>query len=83
MDEAELRGCERTARGKGLALSEWVRQTLRSARQNEPGSSPERKLTAIRAAAQHRFPAPDIDQMLGEIDRGYGQTLPDLEGLAD
>jgi hypothetical protein len=77
MSESELKGYERTARGKGMALSAWVRQTLRSARQSEPGSSPEKKLMAIRAAARHRFPAPDIDQMIAEIERGYHQDLAD------
>ncbi len=26
---------------------------------------------ALRAAAHHSFPAPDIDQMLREIEKGY------------
>jgi hypothetical protein len=77
MSESELKGYERTARAKGMPLSAWVRQTLRAERQNEPGSPPEKKLAAIRAAAQHRFPSPDIDQMLDEIARGYAQGLPD------
>jgi hypothetical protein len=77
MSESELKGYERIARAKGMALSAWVRQTLRAERQNEPGTSPERKLVAIRAAAQHRFPAPDVDQMLAEIARGYRQDLAD------
>jgi hypothetical protein len=77
MSESELKGYERTARAKGMPLSAWVRQTLRAERQNEPGSSPEKRLAAIRAAAQHRFPSPDIDQMLAEIARGYAQGLPD------
>jgi hypothetical protein len=77
MGESELKGYERIARAKGMPLSAWVRQTLRAERQSEPDSSPEKKLAAIRAAAQHRFPAPDIDRMLAEIARGYGQGLPD------
>jgi len=51
MSESELKGYERTARAKGMTLSAWARQTLRAGRQNEPGSSPEKKLMAIRAAA--------------------------------
>ncbi len=77
MGESELKGYERAARAQGVALSAWVRQVLRAARQNEPGSSPEKKLTAIRAAARHRFPAPDIDQMIAEIEGSYHQDLGD------
>jgi hypothetical protein len=76
MSEAELRAYERTARAKKVPLSEWVRQALRVAREMEPGISADKKLGAIRAAAQHQFPAPDIEQMLGEIERGYGQGQP-------
>jgi hypothetical protein len=77
MSESELKGYERAARAKGMTLSAWARQTLRAGRQSEPGSSPEKKLTAIRAAAQHHFPAPDIDQMISEIEHGYGQGMDD------
>ncbi len=30
------------------------------------------KLRAVRAASRHEFPTADIDEMLGEIERGYG-----------
>jgi hypothetical protein len=30
-----------------------------------------RKLDVVRAAAGHSFPAPDVAQMLAEIERGY------------
>jgi len=33
-----------------------------------------RKLAVMRAAASHRFPTADIDQMLDEIERGYSAT---------
>ncbi len=75
MADAELRGYERAARSKGLTLSEWVRAALRTARDRDPVVSPDKKLAAIRVASRHRFPAPDIDQMLAEIERGYGQGL--------
>ena len=52
-------------------VAEWVRQTLRSARRQEPRGDAERKLKVIRAAARHEFPSGDIQQMLAEIERGY------------
>lgn len=75
MADAEIRGYERAARLKGMTLSEWARAALRKARDLDPVVSPDRKLAAIREAARHRFPAPDIDQMLAEIERGYGQGV--------
>jgi hypothetical protein len=71
MSEAEFRQLQKLARRKGLALSEWVRQTLRAAQREESEGNVDRKLAAIRAASRHQFPAPDIDQMLAEIERGY------------
>jgi hypothetical protein len=72
MSDKELVTFERAARGLGLTLSEWVRRTLREGLRAGPKRSVDRKLTAIRTAARHAFPAPDIDQMLAEIDRGRG-----------
>jgi hypothetical protein len=74
MNEAELRGYERAARAADMPLSEWVRRALRGARQAEPGGGVDKKLAAIRAAARHQFPAPNIDQMLSEIAQGYGPS---------
>jgi hypothetical protein len=31
----------------------------------------DRKLSAIKTAAQHRFPAADVDEMNAEIEQGY------------
>jgi hypothetical protein len=56
-------------------VSEWVRRTLREAREREPGGDLDTKLGTIRAAASHEFPTADIDQMLEEIERGQA-ALP-------
>lgn len=57
-----------------MTVAEWVRQALRAARRNQPRTGANAKLEAIRAASQHSFPTADIDQMLAEIERGYGST---------
>jgi hypothetical protein len=44
---------------------------LTAARRQEPAGDVGKKLAAIRAAAKHNFPAPDIKVMLAEIERGY------------
>lgn len=76
--EDELNRFRRMARNKGVTLAAWVRQALRQAEREEPIGDAERKLAAIRAAARHAFPAPDVDQMNAEIARGYeGNYLGD------
>ncbi len=71
LDEAEYREIKKIARQQHLTVAEWVRQALRLARRREPLGGPERKLDAVRAAAQHAFPTADIEVMLQEIERGY------------
>ncbi|MFY9264589.1 MAG: hypothetical protein WAO61_04085 [Solirubrobacterales bacterium] len=75
-DEAELRELREAAKREGLPVSEWVRRTLRTARRNGPHGSVEGKLKAVRTAVRHEFPVADIDQMLEEIERGYGAYPP-------
>jgi hypothetical protein len=71
LDDAELRRFQRAAGRSGLTLAEWVRQALRRAERATSTGDPDRKLGAIRLAVTHSFPAPDIEQMLAEIERGY------------
>ena len=71
MQKAELQEYRRSAKRQGVTLAAWVRQHLRSASREESLADPERKLAAIRAGAACDFPAPDIGQMLDEIEAGY------------
>lgn len=71
LPDKELRDIRRFAKQQGLTVSAWVRQALREARRRGPAQAEARKLAAVRAAAQHGFPAPDINVMLEEIERGY------------
>lgn len=72
LDEKDYREIGRLSRQRGLSVAEWVRAALRTARRKESGADPEAKLKAIRAAADNAFPTADMDQMLAEIARGYG-----------
>lgn len=76
LDDAELREIQRVARSQRVTVAEWVRQVLRAARRTVPRGDAARKLATVRAAARHSFPAPDIDRMLAEIERGYGGEAP-------
>ena len=59
-----------------MTLAEWVRQTLKTACQQEPLREQDPKRAALRAAMEHSFPAPDIDEMLREIAAEYPEDLP-------
>lgn len=76
-DEAELRDLREAARRQGLPVSEWVRRALREARRREPRGDIASKLGAVRAAARHELPTADIDEMLAEIEQGYGAPVPE------
>jgi len=71
LKDPEYREIRRAARARKLSVSEWVRQALAVVRRSEPTGSIEKKLAAIRAAAKVNAPAPDIEQMLEEIEMGY------------
>jgi hypothetical protein len=71
LSEKELAEIQQSARKQQMTTAEWVRQALRAARRAEPRAASRKKLDVIRAAARHAFPAPDIDQMIDEIERGY------------
>jgi len=74
MDEAEIREIRQMARRERLSVSEWVRRCLREARRTRPSRGADRKLKTVRTSARHAFPTADIDQMLAEIEAGYGQA---------
>ncbi len=71
LQDTELTEIQRSARRAHMTTAEWVRQALRAARRAEPRVATRKKLEVVRAAVRHTFPAPDIDQMLSEIERGY------------
>ncbi len=72
MDDKDWRRYQRLAQGEGLTLSEWVRDKLRRIGQEHSTGGVEGKLAAIRRAARYdEAPAPDIEQMLAETERGY------------
>jgi len=72
LEEEESREIQSAARAKRQTVAEWVRHALRAARREQPAPPADRKLAAVRAAARHAFPTADIDQMIAEIESGYG-----------
>lgn len=72
LKDPEYREIQRAARSRHMSVAEWVRQALDSARREEPVGSMGKKLEAIRRAVQYEFPVGDIEDMLDEIEAGYG-----------
>ncbi len=74
LDDDELAQVRAAARELGMSPAEWVRQALRRPLREQPTRPAEQKLEAIRIAACHEFPTADLDQMLDEIEHGYGSS---------
>jgi len=58
-----------------MTVAAWVRSALVEARRNEPSRETAFKLEVIRSAARMDFPTANIDQMLEEIELGYGSGV--------
>lgn len=71
LDDDELAEFQRLARRRRMTTAEWVRVSLRAAREAEGGADIGQKLTAIRRATEHAYPTGDIDTILDEIEAGY------------
>jgi hypothetical protein len=71
LPDQEMMDIQRLARRERITVGEWVRRVLREASRQKPLHEPESKLKAIRWGAEFSFPTADIDEMLGEIERGY------------
>lgn len=72
VEDREYRSMQDAASAQGLTLAEWVRGRLREAAREVPSGDAQRKLESVRAASRYEFPTGDIDQILEEIERGYG-----------
>jgi hypothetical protein len=70
-EDDELRDLQRLARQHRMTTAEWVRRSLRAARDAESGADVGQKLAAVRTASAFSFPVADIGTILEEIERGY------------
>lgn len=71
MEEDEYAEIAAAAERQGQTVSQWVRTTLKQARDRQPRQEQARKLAALREALSHDFPTGDIDELLAETERGY------------
>jgi hypothetical protein len=76
LDDSELADIQRRADARRMSAADWVRQVLRETGSVSPSKTSEEKLNVVRRAAKHSFPTADIEQMLREIEQGYGAEPP-------
>ena len=76
MPDDEFDALRSLAEAHGVRISEFVRTALRQAAAGRSSSDPDARIAAIRRASAFQFPAPDIDEMLREIEAGYGASAP-------
>ena len=72
IEDTEYRRFKSISRRRGMTLAEGVRQALRAACREEPLGDRDKKVAVVREAATHAYPTSDIEQMLDEIESGYG-----------
>ena len=77
MDDAEYADIEQAAQREGETVSQWVRQALRNARQEQPEVEIARKLALLRTTHAMSGPTGDIEILLEETARGYLHELPE------
>jgi hypothetical protein len=70
LDDGEMEDIRAIASRRRMTVAAWVRRVLRAAKVEEPVADPERKLRALRLATSHSFPTADIEEMLGQIEKG-------------
>lgn len=71
LDETEFDEIRQVAARARMTVAEWVRQSLRQARADQPTGDVQSKLEALDRARRNRFPSGDIDRILAEIEAGY------------
>jgi hypothetical protein len=74
LDDSELLEIQQIAQDRRMTTEQWVREALREAWRRE--RRVEDKLEAVRNAVRHSFPTAGIEQMLSEIEQGYGSEPP-------
>jgi hypothetical protein len=73
LDDEEMASLQATARQHRTTVAALVRSTLRTAVERDAGGDTGARLAAISEAAAHAFPTGEIDEILADIERGYGE----------
>lgn len=74
LDDEDLAEIQELARRRHQTTAAWVREALRAARDTATYPEAGRKLRAVREAVAHAHPIAEIEDLLAEIERGYGEA---------
>ena len=72
LGDDELAEFQALARRRSQTTAAWVRDALRRAADGAAYPETTQRLRAVREAAAHDYPTGDMDEMLAQIERGYG-----------
>jgi hypothetical protein len=72
LSDSEFQEITKLAHAQNLSITEWVRGVIRLSHQRESAIEIGRKLAVIRAAVQCDYPTGDMDCLLSDIEKGYG-----------
>jgi hypothetical protein len=72
MKDKEIERLRQCARREGVTLSEWARKALERARREQEGPTVEQKRAALDRALTCGHPTGDIEELVGDIERGRG-----------
>lgn len=73
LPDEETRELRLQAERARMSVGQWVRRAWRAAQRQRPATDAETKREVLRRAARRRFPAGDMNEMPGEIEKGYRQ----------
>jgi predicted transcriptional regulator len=74
LDDEDLAEIQELARRRHQTTAAWVREALRAARDTAAYPETGRKLRAVREAATYAYPIAEVEDVLAEIERGYGEA---------
>ncbi len=75
-EDEELAAIQRLAKRRRQTTAAWVRDMLRTARQEQDYPDPAPKLRAIREALAYDYPTGEMEAINADIERGYLEQGP-------
>ena len=72
LSDSEFQEIAKLAQSQNLSVADWMRVVISLSLRRESTIEIGRKLAVIRAAAQYAYPTGDMDCLLSDIEKGYG-----------
>lgn len=72
LDEEELEEIKKISGEERMTVSAWVRRAIQNEKKSHPQKAFRKKLAALNKAAEYHLPSGNIDEMIADIESGYG-----------